>query len=404
VIISDKKIAGIVFLQLHKIAQCAEIISQMEVSGRTDATQNNAHSFLFVFEICDKGTKLFPTFALLIKKRMSKPISALGKAGLIERLTSGLTMRQASTVKGAGDDAAVLRYGDTALVVCTDALTEGVHFDLTYTPLQHLGYKAAVSALADVYAMNATPRQLLVSLAVSAKFSVEAMDLLYDGFKHACERYACDLVGGDIAPSLNGLSITVTAIGEARPDDVVYRNTAQVGDLLCVSGDLGAAYLGLQVLEREKKLFASGEVQPILKGYEYVIGRQLRPEARKDVLAWLAENHVKPTAMIDVSAGLSADLLKLCRASQAGCEIHHHKIPIDEATERVAEEFHLEPLVAALNGGDDFELLFTVPVEDYAALVGQPQISIIGYIKPPEDGCFLMSGKSEPIELREMQV
>ncbi|MDR1865489.1 MAG: thiamine-phosphate kinase [Bacteroidales bacterium] len=332
---------------------------------------------------------------------MSTPLSGLGKSGLIRHLAAGIKTSQPSTLKGIGDDAAVLGYGNATLVAATDTLAEGVHFDLTYTPMQHLGYKAAVVAISDLYAMNAIPRQLLVSIAVSAKFSVESLELLYLGLQHACDQYHLDLVGGDTSPSITGFYINVTAIGEVLPEKITCRNTAKKGDLICVSGDLGAAYLGLQVLEREKKLFEEdASMQPQLTGYEYVVGRQLKPTARKDISDFFASAGMVPTAMIDVSAGLASDLMRICTASNVGCEIHHHKIPVAEETIRTAGEFFTEPLIAALNGGEDYELLFTVPVAEYEKIVGRQDLSIIGYITAPEDGCYLMTGHGNRIEIQ----
>ena len=331
-------------------------------------------------------------------------ISKLGEFGLIRRLTGGIKPSQPSTLKGIGDDAAILRYGDTTLAVTTDTLVEGVNFDLTYVPLQHLGYKAAVIGFSDLYAMNATPRQLLVSIAVSAKFSVEALEMLYKGLTLACERYQVDLVGGDTAPSVTGLAITVTAIGEANPAKITYRHTAQKGDLICVSGDLGAAYMGLQVLEREKKLFEEDPtLQPQLDGYNYIVGRQLKPEAPRDVIDFLASADMFPTSMIDVSDGLSSELLHICTASGVGCEIHHHKIPIADETVAVAEEFFMDPLVTAFNGGDDYELLFTIPVTDYEKVIGNGHISIIGYVTEQKEGCYLATGNGAKIEIKRIE-
>ena len=328
-------------------------------------------------------------------------IRKLGKFGLINRLTENIKPVQPSTLKGIGDDAAILIYGETALAVTTDMLVEGIDFDLTYAPLQHLGYKAAIVAFSDLYAMNAMPRQLLVSIAVSAKFSVEALELLYRGLKLACERHCVDLVGGDTRSSVTGLAINVVAIGEAKPAKITYRNTAQKGDLICVSGNLGAAYMGLQVLEREKKLFQDDpSIQPLLGNYKYVVGRQLKPEARQDMIHFFATAGLLPTSMIDISDGLSSELLHICTASDVGCEIHHHKIPIVEETEAVAEEFHLEPLITALNGGSDFELLFTVPVKDYEKIVGNEDISIIGYVTDQEEGCRLVTENGTRMEIK----
>ena len=328
-------------------------------------------------------------------------ISKLGEFRLINRLTGDIKPSQPSTLKGVGDDAAILRYGDATLAVTTDTLVEGIHFDLTYTPLQHLGYKAAIAGFSDLYAMNALPRQLLVSIAVSAKFSVEALEQFYKGLKLACERHHVDLAGGDTKPSMTGLAITVTAIGETDPAKITYRHTAKKGDLICVSGNLGAAYMGLQILEREKKLFEEDPtVQPQLENYGYVVGRQLKPEARRDIIDFLASVNLQPTSMIDISDGLSSDLLHICHASGVGCEIHHHKIPIAEETVAVAEEFFMEQVIVALHGGDDYELLFTISVSDYDKIVGHEQISVIGYIKEKEEGCYLVTENGTRMEIK----
>ena len=328
-------------------------------------------------------------------------ISEIGKSGLINRLTANFDISQPSTLKGAGDDAAILRYGNTAIAVTTDTLIEGIHFDLTYFPLQHLGYKAAIVGFSNLYAMNATPRQLLISIAVSAKFSVEALERLYQGIKLACERHEVDLAGGDTVPSVTGLAVTVTAIGEVEPEKITYRNSAQKGDLICVSGNVGAAYMGLQTLEREKNLFNEDpKIQPQLDDYAYIVERQLKPEARKDIVRFLSSAALKPTSMIDISKGLSPDLLKICSASGVGCEIHYHKIPIADETVAAAEEFHLEPIVVALNGGDDYELLLTIPVTDYDKVLNNTDISIIGYVTDQKEGCCLATGNGEKIELK----
>ena len=328
-------------------------------------------------------------------------INEIGKFGLIDRLSAQFRPSLPSTVKGIGDDAAILRYGDANIAVTTATLIEGINFDLTYFPLQHLGYKAAIAGFSNLYAMNATPRQIFVSIAVSAKFSVEALDRLYQGIKLACERHEVDLAGGDTVPSLTGLAITVASIGEAETAKVTYRNTAQKGDLICVSGNLGAAYMGLQILEREKKLFNEDpSIKPKLDDYAYVVGRYLKPEARREIIKFLASNGMTPTSMIDISSGLSPDLLHICKTSGMGCEIHYHKIPIAEETEAAAQEFNLEAVIVALNGGNDYELLFTIPVADYEKLLRNEDISIIGYVKDRDEGCNLMSGNGSKIELR----
>ena len=328
-------------------------------------------------------------------------ISKLGKFGLIERLTQDIPSSQPSTLKGIGDDAAILVYGNTALAVTTDMLVEGIDFDLTYAPLQHLGYKAAICAFSDIYAMNAMPRQLLVSIAVSAKFSVEAMERFYQGLKLACERHHVDLAGGDTTPSMTGLAINVTAIGEATPEKMSYRNTAQKGDLICVSGNLGAAYAGLQILEREKKLFEDDpSIQPLLDNYRYVVERQLKPEARRDIIVFFATAGLTPSSMIDLSGGLASDLLHICTASGVGCEIHCHKIPIADETIAAAEEFYLEPLITALNGGADYELLFTIPLKDFGKISENADISIIGYVTDREEGRYLVTENGARMELK----
>ena len=319
-------------------------------------------------------------------------IREIGKTELISKLTADIKLAQPSTLMGIGDDAAILRYGDTALAVTTCTLLENIHFDLDYFPLQHLGYKAAMVAFSNLYAMNAMPRQLLVSIAVSSKFSVEALERLYEGIKHACERHQVDIVGGDTTLSITGLAITVTAIGETDPAMITYRHTAQEGDLICVSGDLGAAYMGLQILEREKELFEDDPTtQPQLDDYSYVVGRWLKPEARRDMVAFFASANLLPTSMIDISDGLSPELLRICAASGVGCEIHHHKIPIAEETAAVAGEFFLEPLVTALNGGFEYELLFTISVADYGKVAENGDISIIGYITGKDEGYYLVT-------------
>ena len=327
-----------------------------------------------------------------------------GKAALIGRLVKNFQPGWNSTLKGPGDDAAVLGYGGKSLVWTTDLLLEGVHFDLTYFPLKHLGYKAASVNFSDVYAMNAVPRQILVSLGVSAKMSPDRLEDLYEGLRIACEEHRVDLAGGDLTSSLTGLTISVTVLGEVE-DQVVYRNTAREGDLLCVSGDLGSAYLGLQILEREKRLFQENKgFQPRLEGYDYVLQRQLRPAARKEIPALLKERGIRPTAMIDVSAGLSEDLQALCSASALGCKIYEHKIPIAAPAEAVASELNISPMVAAMNGGEDYELLFSVAVEDYPKLIGMEEISIIGHLVSPEEGLQIITSRDESMDLDEWKI
>ncbi|HEY4788119.1 MAG TPA: thiamine-phosphate kinase [Bacteroidales bacterium] len=333
-------------------------------------------------------------------KKSLTQLSELGEFGLIERLTSGLTYHHRSTVKGVGDDAAVLDYGDKYLVMTTDMLMEGIHFDLVYSPMKHLGYKAAVVNFSDVYAMNAQPRQLVVSLAISKKFSVEALDEFYSGLRLACERYQVDLVGGDTSSSLTGLAISITAIGEVEKDKITYRSTARENDLICVTGDLGAAYLGLQILEREKKIYSeSYGSQPKLDEYDYILQRQLKPEAQKEIVSFFEKNNIVPTSMIDISDGLSSELLHICKQSNKGCSIYQHKIPIAEQTVKVAGEFRIEPMICALNGGEDYELLFTLPLDRYDIILARNDVSIIGHITDQAAGCNMVTELGQQIPI-----
>jgi thiamine-monophosphate kinase len=329
-------------------------------------------------------------------------ISALGEFGLIKLLTAPFKPQNASTIKGVGDDAAVIDCGNGyCKLVTTDMLVEGIHFDLMYVPLKHLGYKSVVVNLSDIYAMNATPRQITVSIAVSNRFSVEALEEIYEGIRHACKVYEVDLVGGDTTSSLKGLFISITAIGEARKEDIIYRDGARKGDLICVSGDLGAAYLGLQLLEREKRIFLEHpQTQPNLENQAYLIGRQLKPEARKDIIQQLKEAGVKPTAMIDVSDGLSSDLLHICTQSNVGCLIEESEVPIMHDAFMKALDFHLDPITCALNGGEDYELLFTVKREDKAKIDMMNDVSIIGKITASEEGYKLKTTKGNIHELK----
>lgn len=329
-------------------------------------------------------------------------ISQLGEFGLIDRLTKDLPHHNPSTVRSVGDDAAVLRYpGDVDELVTTDLLVEGIHFDLTYMPLKHLGYKAAVVNFSDIYAMNGHPRQIVVSLAISSRFAVEHLEELYAGIRLACDIYGVDLVGGDTTASRSGLVISITCIGEAAPDAVVSRDGAKDTDLICVSGDLGSAYMGLQLLEREK--VASKDIkdfQPEFGGKEYLIERQLKPEARRDIVTALAEAGIKPTAMMDISDGLSSELLHICKQSDIGCRIYEERIPIDYQTAIMAEELGMNLVTAALNGGEDYELLFTVPLsrhEDVSKIKG---VSVIGHLCKPEMGCAMVTRDGGEIELK----
>lgn len=319
-------------------------------------------------------------------------LAELGEFGLIQHLTKNIEIHNASTVLGVGDDAAVIDHFGKQTVVTTDMLIEGVHFDLMYTPLKHLGYKAVVVNLSDVYAMNATPTQITISLGLSNRISVEAIDEFYEGVYAACEKYKVDLVGGDTCSSRKGFIISVTAIGEVSPDQFVKRSTAQKGDLVCCSGDLGAAYVGLLFLERERKIFLEHPgVQPDLENETYVIGRLLKPEARKDIVEFLEQNEIKPTSMIDVSDGLSSEILHLCTQSGLGVRLYEEKIPISEEMKRAAFKFEIDPTACALSGGEDYELLFTLPQSEYDKLVLNEQISVIGYMTEPEEGAKIIT-------------
>lgn len=337
---------------------------------------------------------------LTMENKAIRSIEELGEFGLIEHLTKDINKHQESTIKGVGDDAAVIDIGADSQVVTTDLLMEGVHFDLMYTPLKHLGYKAVIVNISDVYAMNAVPKQITVSIAVSGKFSVEALEEFYEGVRLACDQYKVDLVGGDTSASLTGLCISITAIGTAPSNEIVYRSGAKNNNLICVTGDLGAAFMGLKVLEREKKLFEEdADIQPELGGYDYVVGRFLKPDPRVDVLLALREKEVLPHAMIDISDGLSSELLHICKQSDCGCVIYHDKIPISEETGRVAEEFQMEPVVAALNGGEDYELLFTVPLSAYDKVNEIPDVHIIGNITEHKGKAIMMLEEGNAVEL-----
>lgn len=328
-------------------------------------------------------------------------ISELGEFGLIDRLTEGLTHVNESTKKGVGDDAAVMDFGDEEVLVTTDLLLEGIHFDLTYVPLTHLGYKSAVVNFSDVYAMNGTPRQITVSLGISSRFTVEHMEALYAGIRHACDVYGVDLVGGDTSASRQGLVISITCIGSAPKDKIVYRDGAKDTDLICVSGDLGAAYMGLQLLEREKAASVGiKDFQPKFEGKEYLVERQLKPEARKDIIRELDEAGIKPTSMMDVSDGLSSELLHICTKSHVGCRVYEDRIPIDYQTAVMAEEVGMNLVTAAMNGGEDYELLFTVPLTDHDKVSKLPGIRVIGYITPEDKGCALITRDDTEIPIR----
>lgn len=327
-------------------------------------------------------------------------IAALGEFGLIDHLTKNFEITNASTIVGIGDDAAVIDHFGKQTVITNDLLVEGVHFDLMYTPLKHLGYKTVVVNLSDLYAMNATPTQVLLGLAFSNRFSLEALDEFYEGVHAACNEYNVDLIGGDTTTSQKGFLISCTAIGEITPDAFVRRSGAKRGDLLCVSGDLGAAYLGLTLLEREKRIFLeSPSVQPDLEGEKYIIGRMLKPEARKDIIQFFSDKDITPTAMMDISDGLSSEVLHICKESNVGCVLYEDKLPIADETKEAAYKFNLDPTACALSGGEDYELLFTIKQEDYDTVKENGDISVIGYMTEPERGAHIHTkgGNTFPI-------
>jgi len=328
-------------------------------------------------------------------------IEKLGEFGLIDHLTQNFKITQKSTLKGVGDDAAVLDFTGKKVLVSTDMLLEGIHFDLAYCPLKHLGYKAIQVNLSDICAMNGIPSQVTVSIGLSSRFPLEAIEELYEGIYLACEKYNVDLIGGDTSSSKQGLVISVTVLGYADESDIVYRKGAQEGDLICVSGDLGGAYTGLQLLEREKLIYLENpNIQPDLEGKDYIVERQLKPEARKDIIELLKDIAVKPTAMIDISDGLASEILHICKQSNKGCNLYEDKIPLDPMTYETAREFNLDPTVCALNGGEDYELLFTVKQADYDKIKFKMDITIIGYITEAAAGCNLITkaGNSHPLK------
>lgn len=319
-------------------------------------------------------------------------ISSLGEFGLIEHLTKNIELQNASSIIGVGDDAAIIDNFGKQTVVTTDLLIEGIHFDLMYTPLKHLGYKSVVVNLSDIYAMNATPTQITLSIGISNRFSVESLNEYYEGVYAACEKYGVDLVGGDTASSKKGFIISVTAIGEVTQDKYVKRSTAKKGDLLCVSGDLGAAYLGLLFLEREKKIYLENPaVQPDLEGESYVVGRLLKPEAGKEIIEFFEKENIMPTAMLDISDGLSSEILHLCKQSNIGCRVYEDKIPVSEETRKAAFKFEIDPTACALSGGEDYELLFTIQQSDYEKLIINNNISVIGYMTDADEGAKIIT-------------
>ena len=344
-------------------------------------------------------------------------ISKLGEFGLIHHLTDNIKIKNESTVKGVGDDCAVLHYPDSEVLVTTDMLMEGVHFDLTYIDLQHLGYKSAMVNISDIFAMNGTPRQLTVSIALSKRFKVEDMEEFYSGLRMACDKWGVDIVGGDTTSSYTGLAISITCIGEARKEDIVYRNGAKDTDLICVTGDLGAAYMGLQLLEREKSVYyqqvdearkkndkrALEELkgfQPDFAGKEYLLQRQLQTEARGDIIARFRELNIRPTAMMDISDGLSSELMHICKQSNCGCRIYEKNIPIDYQTAVMAEELNMNVTTCALNGGEDYELLFAVPIGDHEKIQQMDNVKLIGHITRPELGQMLVTRDNQEFELK----
>lgn len=333
-----------------------------------------------------------------------REISEVGEFGLIDLLTKDFPLRNESSRKGVGDDAAVLSYGDKEVLVTTDLLLEGIHFDLRYVPLKHLGYKAAIVNFSDIYAMMGTPKQIVVSLGVSSRFTVDHIEELYSGIRLACDLYGVDLVGGDTSASVTGLVISVTCIGEGKKDEIVYRDGAKPTDLICVSGDLGAAYMGLQLLERENRVAAERKTQepfqPDFAGKEYILERQLKPEARKDIVQMLKDKGIHPTSMMDVSDGLSSELLHICKASGVGCRVYEDRIPIDYQTACMAEEFNMNMVTAAMNGGEDYELLFTVPLTDNEKVEKLEGVKVIGYVIDKDLGAAMITRDGQEMPIR----
>lgn len=328
------------------------------------------------------------------------PIGRLGKYGLIDLLTKNASNRNKSSVSVIGDDSAVIDSGRSYTLITSDLLLEGIHFNLIYTPLKHLGYKSVIRAISDIYAMNGTPGQILITLGISSRFSVELISELYEGVYHACDKYSVDLAGGDTTSSLTGLTIGVTAAGTVEPGRIVRRDGAKPNDLICVTGDFGGAYMGLQLLEREKKLFENNKgIQPDLAGHEYIIGRQLKPEFPFKVLNELNEKGILPTSMIDVSDGLASDLLHICESSTVGCRIFSSKIPVETETLKLAEEFRIDAVTAALNGGEDYELLFTVPLESFEQISSVPSVTVIGHITQVDYGKYLITDDGSEVEI-----
>ena len=338
-----------------------------------------------------------------MQDKMSKThLSEIGEFGLINHIKQSIKLHNSSTKLGIGDDAAIINYGnDRDTLVSTDMLVEGIHFDLSYMPLKHLGYKAVIVNLSDVYAMNAQPRQITVSLAISSKYTLEAIEEIYEGIGLACEVYGVDLIGGDTTSSQSGLVISVTAIGEEKAEKIVKRDGAKVNDLIIATGDYGGAYMGLQVLNREKEIWKENpNVQPDLDGHDYILERQLKPEARKDIITLLTNLGVKPTSMIDVSDGLASELKHICASSEKGCAVYEDKIPIDPTTFNTARDFELDPITVALNGGEDYELLFTIKQDDFDKVKGNPHLTPIGHITKAASGCIMITNSGNQVELK----
>lgn len=337
----------------------------------------------------------------MFENKSTTTLDKVGEFGLIDQIKESVELNHSSTIKGIGDDAAVIDVGDKYMLISTDALNEGVHFDLSYTPLKHLGYKAVAVNLSDIYAMNGNPSHITVSIGLSSKFTLEAVEELYSGILAACKNYKVDLVGGDTTSSRHGLSLSITAVGFVDKNKVTYRSGAKENDLICVSGDLGAAYLGLQVLEREKAVFKDNpQVQPDLSGFDYILERQLKPEPRKDVIRLLHDNGIVPTSMIDVSDGLGSELLHLCKSSNVGCDIYISKIPVDHSTFDAAETFNVDAYTCALNGGEDYELLFTVGQKDFELIKKMKEVSVIGFVTSTPMQARLINQNNEAVPIK----
>ena len=349
--------------------------------------------FLIVLVVKQKRLKtliVLSKFAYMKKINNTITLKDLGEFGLIERISKKIKSNQKSTLLGPGDDAAIINTNQN-LLISTDMLTEGIHFDMSFTPLKHLGYKSVIVNLSDIYAMNAIPSQITVSLGISSKYTLEAVDELYDGILLACEKYKIDVIGGDITSCLSGLTISITAIGQAKANDIVKRNGAMENDLVIVSGDLGGAYMGLNVLQREKEVWKNNpNMQPELDGFNYILERQLKPEARKDIIELFKEIKIKPTSMIDISDGLASEILHICKMGKVGCQIYENKLPIDSETYKTSMDFNINPTVSALNGGEDYELLFTISQKDYEKIKNNPNLTIIGHITHKDQGINLI--------------